>query len=147
MWASFAEGERLLQKQRYTLPADWLLVSNLEGELNAVEQAASKRNSDMTARVPALRTQVSVADASLTDAINAYIADWERDRWVPFVLGVWSVGNKWLVPSDSGGGGGGGGGEVGEWGKGVELFCRTNWPLLLVVEGHVCFYLYFSLVG
>ncbi len=81
MWTSFAEGERLLLKQRYTLPSDWLQVSNLEGELNAVEQVATKRNDDMSSRVPLLRAQVSSADATLTDAVNVYIVEWERDRW------------------------------------------------------------------
>jgi hypothetical protein len=57
-WVSYAEGEALLQKQRFVLPTDWLFVSNLEGELRAVEQAAGKKSNDMTNRIPALRLQV-----------------------------------------------------------------------------------------
>jgi hypothetical protein len=81
MWTSFADGEKLLQKQRYPLPADWLLVSNLEGELNSVEQAAGKRNADMSNRLPALRSQVAAAGSALVDSVNAYITEWERDRY------------------------------------------------------------------
>lgn len=79
-WAAFTEGEKLLHRQRFTLPVDWLLVSNLEGEWQSVNQVAMRRKDDMSTRMSALRAQVSAADAMLADSFHSLASDWERDR-------------------------------------------------------------------
>jgi dynein heavy chain 1, cytosolic len=80
--AAFLEGEKLLQRQRHVLPSDWLLVSNLEGEWQSVNQVCTRRREDMNARLTSLRSHVSSADSLLVDAFNKLAAEWERDRYV-----------------------------------------------------------------
>lgn len=79
---SFLEGEKLLQRQRHVLPNDWLLVSNLEGEWQSVNQVCTRRREDMNTRLTSLRSHVTSADALLIDAFNKLAAEWERDRSV-----------------------------------------------------------------
>ena len=81
-WHAFAEGEKLLLRQRYALPAEWLMVSNLEGEWQAVNQVSLRRKDDMSARMSTLRSQVSAADAVMTENFNKLAGDWERERCV-----------------------------------------------------------------
>ncbi len=81
-WQSFRDGEKLLQRQRFPLPADWLHVSNLEGEFQAVEQAAAKKSSELEAKMPLLRSSAMERHNALNDAFKRFMEDWERERCV-----------------------------------------------------------------
>ena len=39
----YAQGERLVQRQRFKLPAEWMWASLVEGEWSAFEQILARR--------------------------------------------------------------------------------------------------------
>ena len=74
------DGERVLRRQRYNFPWDWVESSRLKGQYQAIEQILSKRLQSIEENLPILQTRVSaeakVAALRLTDLTSS----WETEK-------------------------------------------------------------------
>ena len=73
-------SEKLLQKQRFQFPPDWLPVSNLLGVLADLAQLLDRRNTAMASQLSSLQQKVREEDAIAAERGNETIAQWERDK-------------------------------------------------------------------
>jgi dynein heavy chain 1 len=74
------DSERVLRRQRYNFPWDWVESSRLKGQYQTLEQILSKRLQSIEENLPILQTRVSaeakVSALRLTDIVSS----WESEK-------------------------------------------------------------------
>ena len=73
-------SEKLLQKQRYQFPRDWLSVSNVVGSLADLIQILDRRISSMDAQLPALQLKIREEDSLNICRVEDLLNAWETQR-------------------------------------------------------------------
>eukprot|EP00457_Paulinella_chromatophora_P000017 gb/GEZN01000017.1/.p1 GENE.gb/GEZN01000017.1/~~gb/GEZN01000017.1/.p1 ORF type:complete len:4783 (-),score=794.37 gb/GEZN01000017.1/:118-14466(-) len=83
-WKSTVEThlavEKLLQRQRYLFPSDWLFGGRLQGEYKAFDQILSRKLAKMEEEAPALQAHITREDELLTKRVGDFCADWKQKR-------------------------------------------------------------------
>ena len=54
----FRNGQKLLDRQRYHPPSDWLYIDQVEGEWSAVKQLLTRKNQQMEGEIPTIQAQL-----------------------------------------------------------------------------------------
>jgi dynein heavy chain 1, cytosolic len=73
-------SEKLLQKQRYQFPTDWLSVSNVVGSLADLCQILDRRIASMDAQLPSLQLKIREEDSLNAGRTEDLLNSWEIDR-------------------------------------------------------------------
>ena len=73
-------SEKLLQKQRYQFPNDWLSVSNVVGSLADFIQILDRRISSMDAQLPSLQLKIREEDSINASRTEDLLNSWEIQR-------------------------------------------------------------------
>ena len=73
-------SEKLLQKQRYQFPTDWLSVSNVVGSLADLCQILDRRIASMDAQLPSLQLKIREEDSLNAGRTEDLLNSWETDR-------------------------------------------------------------------
>ena len=73
-------SEKLLQKQRYQFPTDWLSVSNVVGSLADLCQILDRRITSMDAQLPSLQLKIRDEDSANTTRTQDLLNSWETER-------------------------------------------------------------------
>ena len=78
--AELDSSERLLQRQRFQFPRDWMPVSNVVGALGDFGQILDRRAAAMDAQLPALQQKVREEDHGTLARTDEFLAAWEAQR-------------------------------------------------------------------
>lgn len=62
---NFRNGNKLLERQKFAAPADWLRLDQVEGEWNIFRQLVSKKNTEMDGKIPTLVDKVRADEKAL----------------------------------------------------------------------------------
>ena len=77
---ALAEGEKMLIRNRFKLPADWLHVENVEGEWMALKQILPKKETVLREQMSSLKNKVIQEDKSASARVHAFLADWSANK-------------------------------------------------------------------
>ena len=78
--ADFESSEKLLQKQRYQFPSDWLAVSNVVGSLADLCQILDRRIAVMDSQLPTLQLKIRDEDVLNAGRTSDLLNSWELER-------------------------------------------------------------------
>eukprot|EP00916_Digyalum_oweni_P025987 GHVL01042788.1.p1 GENE.GHVL01042788.1~~GHVL01042788.1.p1 ORF type:complete len:2866 (+),score=438.01 GHVL01042788.1:781-8598(+) len=83
-WATQLESlrcsQRLLERQRFVFPSDWLWLARVEGEWEAFEQILNRKLAMLDKDLPNLKGQIIHQDRLVDDKIKLLFADWVTQK-------------------------------------------------------------------
>ena len=83
----FEKGQRLLEKQRYSFPSDWLWFANVEGEWAAFEQILRRKVAAIEGEIPALQQKILHEERGLNADISKEMEEWRERKPLASNLG------------------------------------------------------------
>ncbi|KAJ2028640.1 dynein heavy chain, partial [Coemansia sp. S610] len=76
----FRGGQRVLEKQRFQFPSDWMYLDHVEGEWSAFNEILKRKTSVIQEQLPSLQMKIIAEDRAVDSRIAALCADWERSK-------------------------------------------------------------------
>ena len=73
-------SEKLLQKQRFKFPEEWVPSSNVTGVLSDLEQILQRRSSAMDSQLPLLQQKIKEEDQAISQRSQEFVALWQAQR-------------------------------------------------------------------
>ncbi|CEM16453.1 unnamed protein product [Vitrella brassicaformis CCMP3155] len=84
VWAHQMEhlraSQKLLERQRFAFPQEWLWLDRVEGEWEAFEQILGRKAALMEREIPNLKTQIIQKDRLLDEKIKQAYAEWSSAK-------------------------------------------------------------------
>jgi dynein heavy chain 1 len=78
--AQMGSGNRLLQKQRFAFPSDWLDMSQVEGEWTAMRQILERKAEKMEERMTGLQSKI-MSEATVIDGrVKELLTEWTANK-------------------------------------------------------------------
>lgn len=77
---ALGDGEKMLLRNRFKLPADWLHIANVEGEWMAFKQIHSKKEASLDGEMSSLQGKVIQEDRTASERVQAFLADWAANK-------------------------------------------------------------------
>ena len=78
--ASFKDGQRILERQRFQFPTNWLHVDNVEGEWSAFNEIIKRKNQSILTQVASLQMKIVAEDKQIEGRSTEYVQEWERGK-------------------------------------------------------------------
>lgn len=79
-YETFVSSEKILERQRYPFPAEWLHVEQLEGEWEAYRSILNRRDAAIAGQVSNLQLKVVNEERHLESQIAALVQDWDKNK-------------------------------------------------------------------
>ncbi|KAI9501195.1 dynein heavy chain [Coemansia spiralis] len=76
----FRGGQRVLEKQRYQFPSDWMYLDQVEGEWSSFNEILKRKNNVIQEQLPNLQMKIITEDKAVDQRITALCADWEKNK-------------------------------------------------------------------
>ncbi|KAJ2744465.1 dynein heavy chain [Coemansia sp. BCRC 34301] len=76
----FRGGQRVLEKQRFQFPSDWLYLDQVEGEWSAFNEILKRKTGVIQDQLPSLQMKIIAEDRAVDARIAALCGDWERAK-------------------------------------------------------------------
>lgn len=76
----YKEGQRILERQRFQFPNQWLHVDNIEGEWGAFNEIIRRKDSSIQTQVASLQLKIVAEDKAVETRTSDYLADWEKSK-------------------------------------------------------------------
>ena len=76
----FRNGQKLLDRQRYHPPSDWLYIDQVEGEWSAVKQLVSRKGQQMENELPTIQAQILSDEQIQNEKIKEIEELWRNQR-------------------------------------------------------------------
>ena len=76
----YKDGQRILERQRFVFPSNWLHVDNVDGEWGAFNEIIKRKDASIQTQVASLQTKIIAEDKSVEGKTNDYLMDWERAK-------------------------------------------------------------------
>ncbi|XP_066987022.1 dynein heavy chain, cytoplasmic isoform X2 [Macrobrachium rosenbergii] len=76
----YKEGQRILERQRFQFPNQWLHVDNIEGEWGAFNEIIRRKDSSIQTQVASLQLKIVAEDKAVESRTNDFLQDWERGK-------------------------------------------------------------------
>lgn len=73
-------SEKVLQRQRFQFPKEWLAATTLVSAFTDMSQILDKRSSSMDMQLPTLQIKIKEEDRLLLSRTDELSSNWERDR-------------------------------------------------------------------
>eukprot|EP00439_Symbiodinium_sp_Y106_P013254 s7106_g1.t3 len=74
------KAQKLLVKQRFQFPEDWMHIEQVQGEWEAFEQILTRRNRILDHELPKLRSVLVQKDKQLEESITQLYAEWSSQK-------------------------------------------------------------------
>lgn len=78
--ATYKDGQRILERQRFHFPQSWLHVDNVEGEWSAFNEIIRRKNQSIETQVASLQMKIVAEDKQIESRSMDYVAEWERGK-------------------------------------------------------------------
>nr|XP_018911901.1 PREDICTED: dynein heavy chain, cytoplasmic [Bemisia tabaci] len=76
----YREGQRILERQRFQFPNNWLHVDNIEGEWGAFNEIMKRKDSSIQIQVQSLQMKIIAEDKAVEIRTNDFLSDWEKNK-------------------------------------------------------------------
>lgn len=77
---TYREGQRILERQRFQFPNNWLHVDNVEGEWSAFNEIMRRKDSAIQTQVSSLQAKVIAEDKAVEARTNELLSEWEKSK-------------------------------------------------------------------
>lgn len=72
--------EKLLERQRFVFPTDWLSIERISGEWNSFSQILARKLAKMNEEAPAIQSKIAAEDLALGRRVDEFAAEWKLKR-------------------------------------------------------------------
>ncbi|XP_026741142.1 dynein heavy chain, cytoplasmic isoform X1 [Trichoplusia ni] len=76
----YREAQRILERQRFQFPAQWLHVDNIEGEWSAFNEIMRRKDSSIQTQVASLQQKIVAEDKAVEARTLEFLTEWERSK-------------------------------------------------------------------
>ncbi|CAH3116472.1 unnamed protein product [Pocillopora meandrina] len=76
----YKEGQRILERQRFTFPPSWLYVDNIEGEWGAFNDILKRKDSSIQTQVATLQMKIISEDQAVETRTSELLFEWEKGK-------------------------------------------------------------------
>lgn len=76
----YREAQRILERQRFQFPNNWLHVDNIEGEWSAFNEIIKRKDSAIQTQVASLQAKISAEDKAIETRTIDFLNDWEKSK-------------------------------------------------------------------
>ena len=77
---TYREGQRILERQRFQFPGQWLHVDNIDGEWGAFNEIMRRKDSSIQNQVNSLQVKIIAEDKAVEGRTQDYLAEWEKSK-------------------------------------------------------------------
>lgn len=77
---TYKEGQRILERQRFQFPAQWLYIDNIEGEWGAFSDIMKRKDSSIQTRVASLQMKIASEDNLIENKTGTLLQEWEKEK-------------------------------------------------------------------
>ena len=82
----YREGKRILERQRFQFPGQWLHVDNIDGEWGAFNEIMRRKDSSIQNKVNSLQVKIIAEDKAVEGRTQDYLTEWEKNKPVEGAL-------------------------------------------------------------
>lgn len=76
----YREAQRILERQRFQFPNNWLHVDNIEGEWSAFNEIMKRKDSAIQTQVASLQSKIVAEDKAVETRTIEFLNDWEKNK-------------------------------------------------------------------
>ncbi|XP_065362456.1 dynein heavy chain, cytoplasmic-like [Calliphora vicina] len=76
----FREAQRILERQRFQFPNNWLHVDNIEGEWSAFNEIIKRKDTAIQTQVASLQAKIVAEDKAVETRTIDFLKDWEDNK-------------------------------------------------------------------
>jgi len=80
----YKDGQRLLERQRFQLPFNWLHIDTIDGEWSSFMDILKRKDTSIQTQVATLRTKILNEDKLVDGRIEIFLEDWEKDKPIKY---------------------------------------------------------------
>ncbi|XP_012938795.1 cytoplasmic dynein 1 heavy chain 1 [Aplysia californica] len=77
---TYKEGQRILERQRFQFPSNWLYIDNIEGEWGAFSDIMKRKDSSIQTRVASLQMKIASEDTLVENKTATLLQEWEKEK-------------------------------------------------------------------
>lgn len=77
---TYGEGQKILERQRFQFPSNWLYSDNIEGEWSAFSDIIKRKDSSIQTQVASLQMKIVSEDKVVESRTTDMLYDWEKDK-------------------------------------------------------------------
>ncbi|KAI9204677.1 dynein heavy chain [Polychytrium aggregatum] len=77
---TFRNGQKVLERQRFQFPSDWLYVDNVDGEWSALNEILTRKNNAIQEQIAGLQSKIVAEDRIVEQKIKDILAEWEKSK-------------------------------------------------------------------
>ena len=82
----YREGQRVLERQRFQFPGQWLRMDNIDGEWGTFNEIMRRKDSSIQNQVNSLQVKIIAEDKAVEGRTQDYLAEWEKNKPVEGAL-------------------------------------------------------------
>ncbi|XP_074602445.1 dynein heavy chain, cytoplasmic isoform X2 [Brevipalpus obovatus] len=76
----YKEGQRVLERQRFQFPSNWLHVDNIEGEWSAFNEIMKRKDTAIQQQVASLQVKIVAEDKFVETRTADFLDEWEKGK-------------------------------------------------------------------
>ena len=76
----YSEGQRILERQRFQFPANWLYSDNIKGEWGAFHDIMKRKDSSIQTQVASLQMKIVSEDHVVESKTSDLLAEWDKEK-------------------------------------------------------------------
>ncbi|CAO1413898.1 unnamed protein product [Diamesa tonsa] len=76
----YREAQRILERQRFQFPSNWLHSESIEGEWSAFNEIMKRKDSAIQTQVASLQTKIVAEDKAVETRTTDFLSDWEKNK-------------------------------------------------------------------
>lgn len=85
----FRAGEKILDRQRFQFPSNWVYVDNVEGEWGAFNEIVKRKESSVQTQIGTLQMQIVAEDRAVEQKTTELLQTWEKEKPVQVQLSTY----------------------------------------------------------
>nr|KAJ3421295.1 hypothetical protein HK105_003977 [Polyrhizophydium stewartii] len=78
--ATFQQCQKILERQRFHFPADWLYFDQINGDWSALREILARKSRSIDEQVAPLRERIREQDAAAAKKMKDLLAEWDRTK-------------------------------------------------------------------
>ena len=76
----YRTGQKLLEKQRFQFPQNWLYIDNIEGEWSAFQDIHKRKDTAIQSQIASLQLRIVSEDKVVEEKTSNLLGDWDRGK-------------------------------------------------------------------
>jgi len=76
----YKEGQRILERQRFQLPNNWLHIDSVEGEWSSFCEILRRKDSSIQTQVASLQAKIMSEDKAVEGRTMTFLTEWEKEK-------------------------------------------------------------------